>query len=295
MAMKAQKTKSQSRAAQPPLPSALTAESRPLPAQEQSEWSAKFGHDFSRVNILDGPNAHGVTQSLGVRGMALPQTVMLGPEQDRGRDTLAHELAHVAQMEKDGPEVGRGSAEREARNTAAGGTGELHAAASGAYMDDPQKPILPSSSGYQLPADLWDHKYDLKVPPPLFTPGAGPATPRAGTGGDVLSAVMGIPAVGAAASGMGDHAVGDLKSAWTGSPWWGKLFMGGAGLSMASLLALPLAMPQSRDAAAGAPPYSFLQNTPLPLGPASAQFNLAGPDKNFKLMLDLAKIWSVLK
>jgi len=306
------------------LSSNLAGEAKRLDSRDLQAYSWRFGHDFSRVRIFDGPRSASLAGSLGARGVAAKDNVVLGEEEERGEETLAHELAHVAQMDRKGPALSRMSAEREARSAASGKADGLHAAASDAYMEDedekkeppaaptttaaadtaasdkpvvppPLAPLAPSTSGYQLPADFWGDKYNLKVKEPLFTPGAGPATPRAATGGDVASAVTKIPAISQMLSGMGDKATGDLSKAWTGSDWKGKTFMGLTGAALAGGLALPLLMPQSREQAAASPPYSFLQNTQLPLGPLGMQFNLAGEDKNFKLMLDLAKIWKPLQ
>jgi hypothetical protein len=320
--------------ARPPVPDVLAPEGKRLNDRDRHKYSARFGHDFSQVRIYDGPHSGALTRSLGARGVATPGNVLLGPEEDRGPETLDHELAHVAQMEREGPDQGRQSAEKEARSAAAGQSNPLHAAASSTYLDDNEKkvptpeqaaavtpaatpaptpaatptptpaatpkdapvlppPLVPTKAALQpgssLPPDFWSKKYDLPQVKPLFTPGAGPATPRAGTPGDVLSALTKIPDISKAADKAGDKVTGDLGKAWTGSDTAGKIAMGVGAGSLAAGLAAPLLIPQTRDKALATPPYSLLQNATIPIGPVSVSAGL-GQEKKIGVTVDVLKL-----
>lgn len=288
--------------------SQLAKEAKPLDAEVQRRYSARLGHDFSRVRLHAGPASDSLARAYGARALAAGDQVVLSEDGARKEETLAHELAHVAQQARDGNPQTRGNAEQEARRAASGETGEVSAAPEGVYFDGPEdeeeqppvptslrmRPLLPQLQPPQFPSWMWDPNFPAPRPP-LWTPGAGPSTPRPATGGDVASAVTGIPMVSSALSGLGDQALRDLSRAWSQSDWLGRGAMIGTGSALAAGLMLPMLMPESREQAGASFPYSAIQNTDIPLGPVGVNFSATGPERHFQLMLDLARLIPALR
>lgn len=75
----------------------------PLPSSVRSDFESRFSHDFSRVRIhADGIAARSARQA-GALAYTVGRHIAFGdgqysPNSARGRDTLAHELAHVVQQ-----------------------------------------------------------------------------------------------------------------------------------------------------------------------------------------------------
>lgn len=75
----------------------------PLPADVRTRMEARFGADFSRVQVHANPAAAGVATALGARAFTLGQRIAFNtgefaPRSARGERLLAHELAHVLQQ-----------------------------------------------------------------------------------------------------------------------------------------------------------------------------------------------------
>ncbi|HEY8699298.1 MAG TPA: DUF4157 domain-containing protein [Rhizomicrobium sp.] len=87
-----------SRQAAEVLPSAkdLAGSGRPLPQAVRAPAEAAFGQNFSQVRVHEDAAAQRSAESLGARGWSWGEHVVLG--KTSGADTLAHELAHVAQQ-----------------------------------------------------------------------------------------------------------------------------------------------------------------------------------------------------
>lgn len=65
-------------------------------------FEARLGHDFSKVRIHRGEQANRATDTMNARAFSVGNNVVLGKhvqseQHPRGKATLAHELAHVAQ------------------------------------------------------------------------------------------------------------------------------------------------------------------------------------------------------
>src|SRR6266545_2723872 len=99
------------------------AEGRRLPPEVGAEMGRALGVDVDGVRIHTGPDADRASRGLGARAFTVGHDIYFregayAPEVEAGRDTLAHELAHVAQGgEPSEPSVGDplDPAEREAR------------------------------------------------------------------------------------------------------------------------------------------------------------------------------------
>jgi hypothetical protein len=87
-----------SRQAAGALPSAkdLAGSGRPLPQAVRGPAEAAFGQNFSQVRVHEDAPAQRSAEALGARGWSWGEHVVLG--KTSGADTLAHELAHVAQQ-----------------------------------------------------------------------------------------------------------------------------------------------------------------------------------------------------
>jgi len=286
--------------------SRLAGERKPLDAGTQRRYSARLGHDLSKVRVHEGPGSDAFVRPYGARALAAGDDVVLAEEGARRNDTLAHELAHVVQQAKGGPPQTRETAEREARLVAAGEKGDVAAAPEGVYLDDAEEEELPLPTPLrmpslvpqlqqpQFPSWMWDPSFPAPRPP-LWTPAAGPSTPRPATGGDMARAVTRIPMVSGALGRLEDRALGDLGRAWGESGWPGRSAMIGTGAALTAGLMLPMLMPGSREEAGASFPYSALQNTDIPLGPVGVNFSATGPERHFRLMLDLARLIPALR
>lgn len=76
---------------------------RPLDAASRSFFELRFGCDFSGVRVHTDARAAESTWALGARGYTVGRDIVLGerryaPETSKGRELLAHELAHVIQQ-----------------------------------------------------------------------------------------------------------------------------------------------------------------------------------------------------
>ena len=76
---------------------------RPLPRTERAYFEPRFGRDLSDVRIHTGDRAADSARQLGARAYTSGRDVVFGdgqfePGAERGRQLLAHELAHVAQQ-----------------------------------------------------------------------------------------------------------------------------------------------------------------------------------------------------
>jgi hypothetical protein len=74
----------------------LGSSGRPLDAGIRSEMEPRFGHDFGRVRVHSDAAAAASARAVQARAYTVGRHIVLG--EGRGRDTLAHELAHVVQQ-----------------------------------------------------------------------------------------------------------------------------------------------------------------------------------------------------
>jgi len=94
----------------------------PLDAPARESMEPLLGADFSGVRLHTGGEAAQLADSAGARAVTRGQDVYFGtgeydPESAAGREVLAHELAHVAQQDRETPAGGAGI-ESEARSAA---------------------------------------------------------------------------------------------------------------------------------------------------------------------------------
>lgn len=127
------------------------------------------------------------------------------------------------------------------------------------------------------------------TPARLVPRGAGPATPRSGSVGDLLSAVVAIPAVRAAINRLRDMATHHLQRDWQHLSSGGRAAtIGVAALITGGALAGILANDSSRQFA-----LHFIQgkDIPVPFVPGlSLQVNPIGPNQSVMLNLDLSPL-----
>lgn len=84
---------------------------RPLDPLSRAFFEPRFGHDFSRVRVHDGAEADASAHALNARAYTVGDDIVFGSQQPglsspQGMGLLAHELAHVVQQRRGGPESG---------------------------------------------------------------------------------------------------------------------------------------------------------------------------------------------
>jgi hypothetical protein len=95
-----------------------------LPSGTRVYMESALGHDFSKVRVHADDRAAAVAQSRGARALTSGHDIVFGaghfqPDTASGRQLLAHELAHVAQQNREsGRPVSAATAEQEARAAA---------------------------------------------------------------------------------------------------------------------------------------------------------------------------------
>jgi hypothetical protein len=117
--------------------------------------------------------------------------------------------------------------------------------------------------------------------------GAGPDTPRAAGAGDVLKAMMKIPAVDRTLTTLQTEAIGKLKTDWRSLQGGEKVaVITHSALIAGGALAGVISNPESRQLA-----LDLLQDRTLPTGVPGLQFqfNLTGPDQRIKFDLNLGQ------
>lgn len=141
----------------------------------------------------------------------------------------------------------------------------------------------PSLPGLQFPT------MPPSTPAPIVPRGAGPATPRAGSVGDVLSALAAVPAVKAGINRLRDTATHQLRQGWQSLSTGGRaVTIGVSALIAGSTLAGILGNDSSRQFA-----LHFIQgkHIPVPFVPGlSVQVNPIGPNQSVMLHLDLSSL-----
>ena len=123
---------------------ALRSPGQPLDARDRSYFGARFGHDFGNVRIHADSDAATSADAVDAAAYTVGSDVIFGrdryrPASTRGRQLIAHELAHVIQQDAaataaDGPltiEPAGSPAEQEARSAAS-------TVCAGGYMRTPK-------------------------------------------------------------------------------------------------------------------------------------------------------------
>ena len=144
----------------PPAPApkaALVAQA--LPPREQAYFESRLDQDFSQVRVHTEEGAAASAAALGAKAFATGHDIFFSaggynPESAKGRELLAHELAHVAQQQRGGsggPAQAEPRARAAAQTVAQGGEvspESLGGAQQGMYCDpedDKKKPEDPTS------------------------------------------------------------------------------------------------------------------------------------------------------
>ncbi len=76
---------------------------QPLPGFERRFFEPRFGYDFSRVLVHQGPKASETARAVDARAFTMGRNILFGegqyqPGTSAGRQLLAHELVHVVQQ-----------------------------------------------------------------------------------------------------------------------------------------------------------------------------------------------------
>lgn len=163
---------------------AVAAQGQALPLAERQYFESMFDADLSQVRIDTSPRAALSTQILGANAATCGQQIAFGAGQyngsQRGRQLLAHELAHVLQQQMPAPalqmEGGDSHAQAEnqagqvSRDSSGGHKPEVgHAPAGEVYCEEKDK--KPEDSAPLLPLAP-----RLRLNPLLFPPTGAPAT-----------------------------------------------------------------------------------------------------------------------
>jgi hypothetical protein len=82
---------------------------QPLEVATRAFFEPRFGHDFGNVRVHTGANAAASADALNAQAFTTGRHIVFGngqyaPETQRGREVLAHELAHTLQPNAQGPE-----------------------------------------------------------------------------------------------------------------------------------------------------------------------------------------------
>lgn len=146
---------------------------------------------------------------------------------------------------------------------------------------------LPPS--YALVPPPWLSPVPSLAPTPLVPAGAGPSTPRPGEAGDVLKAILRVPAVESALNRLQTDAASRARREW------GQLATGERALLIThtaiiagGALGAGLAHEETR-----APLLNMVQDTPLPVPGVPGltfQFNVTGPDQRVQFGLDVGAL-----
>ena len=156
-------------------------------------------------------------------------------------------------------------------------------------------PTLPSPT---LPTPQstppWLSPTPSTMPAPLVPPGAGPATSRAASAGDLFRALMRVPAISSAITTLRTEAASRARSEWnqlnTGER---ALVISHTALLGAGALAGVLSSPEGREFT-----LDMLQDRDLPVPGVPGlnfRFNVTGPNQQLFLNLDLAQLIPALR
>ncbi len=90
----------------------INSEGKPLEPSVRGQMESRFGHNFSQVRVHTGSRADDSAKEVSAKAYAVGQDVVFGPgryspETRRGKQLLAHELAHVVQQGRGGEAPGR--------------------------------------------------------------------------------------------------------------------------------------------------------------------------------------------
>jgi hypothetical protein len=131
----------------------------------------------------------------------------------------------------------------------------------------------------------WDEMPARPAQPPLVPPGPGPETPRQGTPGDVLAAIMAVPSVRSGLEQLQERASNEARRAWNRSSTSERALMISAAALVAGGAISGVAMsPEARERALQQLAGSSL---PVPGLPLTVRIDLAGPDYGVLFTLDV--------
>jgi len=243
---------------------ALSAKAEPGTLQRQE------AEDEGRLRLQDP----GFGQGLGFRppriGFDLPQ-LQLDPQ-------IAMQMRAI--------QFARGLLSIENIMTAAGRIGTTGFGASPSAAPAPSLAAPPGQLGGGGPAGGLGQP--LPARPPLVPRGRGPETPRAATVGDLMQAVLKIPAVQAGVERLRTQAQSELRTNWQSLSGGERALVITQGVVIsAGVIAGVASDPEAThfvlDRVQG-------QNIPIPSLPMTFQFNLTGPDQRLLIGLDVGAL-----
>jgi hypothetical protein len=325
-----------------------------LDAHTRATMEARFGHDFSRVQIHTGPRAAEAAQAINANAYTVGHDIVFDrgqydPRTTKGKRLLAHELAHVVQQRHGAASgsayaagrvaAGRGStmeAAADRASSAGHGGGRVDSVGQQGlavqrqerseeenrrFMGPGGQPLFQLHLDPQIEAQAmafrlqhlldpetlaltlsqmnvdslvrtspppWAIPTTVPTPAPLVPRGAGPETARPAGAGDLLRAMMAVPAVDAALTNLRTSATDQLARDWRSLSTGERVAVvtqtavigGGALAGVAS-------SPEARNFVLGQ-----LQNRSLPTGVPGLnfQFNLTGPDQRLQFDLNVGAL-----
>jgi hypothetical protein len=149
-------------------------------------------------------------------------------------------------------------------------------------------PPVTQPSATQSGASLGLNLPSLPQPAPLVPRGAGPETPRTANMGDLLKAILQIPAVQSGVTALQTEAERQLRTNWDSLSTGERVLVITHGVILGGgALAGVLSNPQGRqfllDQVQG-------RTIPIPGLPMTFQFNLTGPDQRVQIGLDVGSL-----
>lgn len=245
---------------------AVSAKAEPGTLQRQE------AEDEGRLRLQDP----GFGQGLGFRppriGFDLPQ-LQLDPQ-------IAMQMRAI--------QFARGLLSIENIMAAAGQIGTAGYGASSLAAPAPSLAPPPGQLGGGGPAPAGGFGQPLPAHPPLVPRGRGPETPRAATVGDLMQAVLKIPAVQSGVERLRTQAQSELRTNWESLSGGERVLVITQGVVMsAGIIAGVASDPEATrfvlDRVQG-------QNIPIPGLPMTFQFNMTGPDQRLLIGLDVGAL-----
>lgn len=124
--------------------------------------------------------------------------------------------------------------------------------------------------------------------PPVVPAGAGPATPRAASVGDLLKAVLRVPAVQTSVTRLQTEAESQLRSGWRSLSTGERVLVISQGVVLSAGVIAGIA--SDPDATRFVLQQVEGRAIPLPGIPVTFQFNLTGPDQRVQIGLDVGQL-----
>jgi hypothetical protein len=293
---------------------------RPLSDSERAFFEPRFGCDFSNVRIHDDACATETARAVNARAYTVGSHIVFGagqyvPKTTSGSALLAHEIVHTQQqtqpgavgrvLQRDDDEDSAGSGASSQTLSLGGGQGRRLGLGLGSYQLHLDPEMMDQFQALQLletslaldnllaATDSLDQPILLPPIPsettrPAVPAGRGPETPRSATMGDVLSAVLAVPAVASAVNRLRTTAVDHVERAWEHLETGERVVTASAAVALAgAAIAGVASSPEARQFVLG---QIQGRDISIPGTPLSVRFNVTGPEQMLFIGLDLGSL-----